>query len=275
MADDLTLILGPQSTGALHLNTFVRQAGGVLSKQGVRALPTRVSAPLLRRCIDTERPYRERKADFDREVSPRPAVLSALNLFGPPEAALARGAFFPNAEPVLGPVGKIIGHAQVVLVVDTLPRLFLAPGSERLEARVRGTGWETLYELGWTDLARVITDKMKAASLLVLTPRGMALRSGEVLERLFCPGITSVCDPHWLFRQAISETGHAVLDRLLEQGTPDEATLKEVYASFAIQPSLAEIEERLGIEKITATLLEQRFQEDLNAIAALPRTEVI
>lgn len=275
MADDLTLILGPQSTGALQLNTFVRQAGGVLAKHGIRALPTRVAAPLLRRCIDTERPYRERKADFEREIAPRPAVLSALNLFGPPEAALARGVFFPHAEPVLGPIGKIIEHSEVVLVVDTLPRLFLAPGSEKLEARVRGTGWETLYELGWADLARAITDKMKAARLLVLTPRGMALRSADVLERVFGNGITNHCDPHWLFRQAISETGHAVLDRLLEQGSPDAATFKELYASFALQPSLAEIEERLGVEKITAALLEQRFQEDLNAIAALPRTEVI
>lgn len=275
MADDLTLILGPQTAGALHLNTFVRQAGGVLAKHGVRALPTRVASPLLRRCIDTDRPYRDRKAEFDREVDPRPAVLSALNMFGPPESALARGEFFPHAEPVLGPIGKIAGHCQVVLMVDTLPRLFLAPGLERLEARVRATGWEVLYELGWADLARAITDRMKAAHLLVLTPRGMALRSPEVLERLFGPDITTITDPNWLFRQAVSETGHAVLDRLLQTETPDAATLKDLYASFAVHPSPEDIDRRLGIEKITSDLLDQRFQEDMDAIAALPRTEVI
>lgn len=275
MADQLTLVLGPQTTGALQLNTFVRQAGGVMAKHGVRTLPTRVAAPLLRRCIDTERPYRERKADFEREVASRPALLSALSVFGPPEMALAKGQFFPHAENVLGPIGKIAGHCEVVLVVDSLPRLFLASDSEKLEARVRATGWEQLYELGWADLARAITDKMKAARLLVLTPQGMALRSPEVLERLFGNGITSLADPLWLFRQAINETGHAVLDRLLGSGTPDPATLKELHGSFAVQPSQEEIERRLGIEKITAALLEQRFGEDLDAMAGLPRTEVI
>lgn len=275
MTGELTLILGPQSTGALHLNTFVRHAGSALASHGVRALPSRVASPLLRRCIDAERPYRERKADFDREVAPRPAVLSALNMFGPPETALARGVFFPHAEPVLGPIGKIAGHCQVVLVVDTLPRLFLAPGSDKLETRVRATGWEVLYELGWAGLARSITERMKAASLLILTPRGMALRSAEVLEKLFGPGITSISDPLWLFRQSVTETGHAVLDRLLETNTADAATLKDLYASFAVQPSLQDIEQKLGIEKITVALLDQRFQEDLDAMASLPRTEVI
>ncbi len=275
MADDLILILGPQSKGALQLNTFVRQAGGVLARHGVRALPTRVAAPLLRRSIDAERPYRERKANFDREVEPRPAVLSALNIFGPPEAALAKGGFFANVEPLLNPIGKIAGHSEVVLVIDSLPAFFLAPESERLEARVRATGWEVLYEMGWTDLARAINEKMKAARLLVLTPRGMALRSPEVLERLFGPDVLTVGDPFWLFRQAISETGHAVFDRLLQQGTPGPETIRELYESFAVRPGLDEIEERLGIEKITATLLEHRFQENLDAIAGLPRAEVI
>ena len=53
------------------------------------------------------------------------------------------------------------------------------------------------------------------------------------------------------------------------------ATLEELYTSFAEKPGLDEIETRLGIEKITVTLLENRLAEDLDAIAALPRTEVI
>ena len=176
---------------------------------------------------------------------------------------------------MLGLVGKIAGHCQVVLAVEPLPRLFLAAGSERLESRVRATGWEDLYELGWAELARSVVERMKAARLLVLTPGGMALRSQEVLERIFGDEITRVSDPNWLFRQAINATGIAVLDRLLETANPDAVTLKELYESFAVEPSVEEIETRLGIEKITATLMEQRFREDLDAIAGLPRTEVI
>ena len=180
MTGDLTLILGPQSTGALHLNTFVRHAGAKLAKLGLRALPTRSASPLLRRLMDSERPFRERRADFDRETVPRPAVLAALNVFGAPEAAYAKRAFFPKVDAVLGPVRKIAGPCTVVLGVEPLHHLFLASGSDRLEARVRAAGWEELYELGWADLARSVSDNMEGCRILVLTPRGMALRSREV-----------------------------------------------------------------------------------------------
>ena len=51
--------------------------------------------------------------------------------------------------------------------------------------------------------------------------------------------------------------------------------LGELYASFAVRPDPLEIRTRLGIEKITATLLDQRFADDMDAIRSLPRTEVI
>lgn len=275
MTSDLTLIFGPQSTGALHLNTFIRHAGSGLTKLGLRALPTRSASPLMRRLMDSERPFRERRADFDRETVPRPAVLAALNLFGPPDAAYAKRAFFPNFDATLGPIRKITGPSTVVLVVEPLHHLFLASGSERLEARVRTAGWETLYELGWADLVRSVSDKMEGCTILVLTPRGMALRSREVLERLFGDQVSTITDPYWLFRQSVSETGGAVLDRMLGSGTPDAAMLEDMYTSFALSPSPDVVEQRLGIEKITAMLLEQRFAEDLDAIAGLPRTEII
>ena len=275
MTGDLTLIFGPQSAGALHLNTFIRHAGKGLAKIGVRALPTRAASPLLRRLMTSERPFRERRADFDRETIPRPAVLSALNIFGPPEAAYAKRAFFPGVGESLGPIRKITGPCQVVLVIEPLHHLFLSSGSERLEARVRAAGWEDLFDLGWTDLARHVSDKMDGCDILVLTPRGMALRSGEVLERLFGDRVSTISDPFWLLRQFVSETGGAVLDRMVASGAPEDAVLEDLYTSFARSPSPEDIEQRLGIEKITVTLMEQRFAEDLDAIAGLPGTEII
>ena len=140
---------------------------------------------------------------------------------------------------------------------------------------MRATGWEVLYELSWAPLARSIVEKMKAAHLLVLTPEGMALRSPEVMDKLFGSEVMEPDHRNWLFRQSINETGLAVLDRLLETSDPDAETLRELYASFAILPNTQDVESRLGIEKITASLLDQRFREDLDAIAGLPRTEVI
>ena len=71
----------------------------------------------------------------------------------------------------------------------------------------------------------------------------------------------------------MTETGRAVLDRMTD--APGQSLFEELYDSFADRPSLADMFARLGIEKITAALLDQRYTEDLDAIAALPRAEVI
>ena len=84
-----------------------------------------------------------------------------------------------------------------------------------------------------------------------------------------------VPQPYILLRHLISETGHAVLDRMVERGTPDAETLTDLYQSFAVRPTLLDLRDRLGIDKTTAILLEQRFEEDLENIAKLPRVEVL
>ena len=103
----------------------------------------------------------------------------------------------------------------------------------------------------------------------------MALRSSEVLTRLFGPEGPPAEDPYWLLRQAMSETGNAVLERLLREGAVASKTLAELYGSFAVKPDVRDIEARLGIENITTTLMIQRFEEDLEAIAKFPRTEIL
>ncbi|MCV6594269.1 MAG: hypothetical protein OIF48_15050 [Silicimonas sp.] len=275
MAEALTLILGPQSTGGLLLNQFVREQGKALARAGVRALPLRRAAPLVRRMNDGARPFRDRKAEFLRETAQRPVVLTALNAFGPPDTAFLQGALYPGAEEILNPLGKMAGLCQAVLVIEPLPQFFLAPGVERLEARLRATPWEVLYEQNWVGLARQVLDRMKAASLLVLTPRGMALRSPEVLGRLFGAAAPDLAGPHWLLHQSVTETGQGVLERVLAQKAAPPEMLAEVYDAFARVPSRDDLQARLGIEKITAELLAQRFDEDCATLARLPRVEVI
>lgn len=275
MANDLTLLFGPQSKGAMTLNDYVRRHAKPLAKHGVHAVPTRFASPLLRRCQNVELPFEDRKSEFDTATVHPKVVLSGVNVFGPAEAMITKGVFLPDVGPGLRQLGKIAGACRVVLVVDPLPYVFSAPATEKISARVRPIGWEVLFEMGWSGVMSAVSDAMPKADILVLTSKGMAVRSAEVLSRLFGTEGPPVSDPHWLLRQAVSETGHAVLERLLEQGdiTPD--TLEKFYTSFVVKPTARDIEKRFGIEKITLTLMEQRFQEDLDAIAKMPRTEII
>ena len=272
MSTDLTLILGPQTKGALALNAFVREAGAALAAEGVHALPSRVASPLVRRLLDARIPAVDRQRALDKAAHARPAILAALNTLGSPEAALKNGAFFPDAEATLEGLAPFLGAARIVLIVERLPALFLASNSDRIEARARATSWEVLFEFGWARLARAITEAMPKAELLVLTPKGMGQSSAAVLKELFG---TVGGDPNWLLRALINETGRAVLDRMGKEEPAPAQTLSDLYTSFADQPSLDEMLKRLGIEKITSVLLDQRFEEDLAEIAALPRAEVV
>ena len=272
MPADLTLILGPQTRGAMALNDYIRETGGALSGEGVRVLPKRFAAPLIRQALDQSTPLQDRLAAFEDAVAPGPTVLSALTVLGRPEAALKNGTLFEGMDAVFEGLQPFAGTARFVLTVDRLPAFYLAQGSDRLEARVKATPWDVLYELGWARLAEALSQALPKAELLVVTPEGLARRPAAAMARIF--GVT-VGDPIRFLRAAMTETGRAVLDRMLASGVPEQATLDELSASFADTPSLSDIHDRLGIEKITAELLEQRYREDLATIAALPRAEVI
>lgn len=271
----LTLVIGPQTAMALSLNALVRTLRVRLRQAGLIALPSRVASPLLRRNLDPHLNISDRKADLAAQVATGPALLSAVSFLGAPQAGLHQGELFPDAEKALAGLGALVGPARVVLVVDSLPAFFLAAGSDVLEARVRRHDWETLYELGWADLAREIVAAVPECELLILSPRGAAVRSPETLERLFGPAASAVQNPYVFLKGAISETGVAVLNRTLEETTPDAAMLGDLYDSFAGRPDPTLVAERLGIDKLTMTLLDQRLAEDLEAIASLPGAEVI
>jgi len=275
MTSNLTLLFGPQSKGAMTLNDYVRRFTRPLAQHGVHAIPTRFASPLLRRCQNSELPLEDRQTEFETATARQPVILAGVNVFGPAEAMLTEGEFLPDVLPGLRQLGEIVGACQVVMAIDPLPHLLGAPVTQRLAARVRPIGWEALFEMGWTDVLSAISTTMPEADILVLTSKGMALQSEQVLTRLFGTAGPPMDDPYWLLRQAVSDTGHAVLERFLEEGSMTPETLEEFYTSFAVKPDLGDIETRLGIEKITTTLMVQRFEEDLEAIAKLPRTEII
>lgn len=270
----LTLLLGPQTRTALALNTTARLHRLELGKSGFRALPSRTATPALRKNLDPAKPAADRTRDFDAQAGAGPTFFSAVNFFGPPANCFGEGRLFPEAAPFLAGLGDLAAAARLVVAPDTLPALFLAAGSAPLSARVRETPWEELYELSWADLFQAVRAAMPRSEILVLTPNGAAVRSAEVLGLLFGPA-GSVMNPYALLDEAINVTGKAVLARMTAIGTPELSTLDELYDAFAVRPEPAELQAELGVEKITGALLDQRFDEDLDRIRALPGVTVI
>ena len=270
----LTILLGPHTGLSLGLNTIVRTERAALVAAGLDAMPSRIASPMLRRCLN-DRPAEERAAEFAKATANRPVFLSALNFFGPPQAGMLQREMFPNVEKSLAALAEIAPRARLVMCVDALPALFLAAGSEPLEARVLRTPWEVLYELSWAELAQEIKVALPDAELIVLTPESSGRNARTTLHRLFGTAAMTMSDPNALLRSVITETGHAVLDRLVAEGDASDAMLAELHASFARRPTQMECNQRLGIDKVTFALLEQRFAEDLAAIHALPGTRVL
>ena len=270
----LTLLLGPQTMVSLALNTLVREHRFAFGGKGMTVMPSRIASSLIRRCLDA-RPLKERQADLAAELPRKPAFLSAINFFGPPEAGLAKRELFPDAEAGLAGLAELAPGARIILAVDPLPEFFLAAGSDGLENRVRRTPWEDLYELGWADLVREVVEMLPESPVLVLTGRGAGAATGDVLARLFGNGVAALPETQPFMRQMIDRTGHAVLARMLERGPPDKAMLAEVFTSFVRTPTREDIAERLGIDKVTRALLDQRFAEDIEFIRAIPGVEVV
>lgn len=270
----LTLFLGPQTAASLALNDIFRDFRLQFAAAGTLVLPSRLASPLIRRCLD-DRPLAERRADLHAELPKRPALVSAVNFFGPPEAGLMRRELFPDAEVALAGLAELTTEARIVLAVDPLPAFFLAAGSEGLETRVRRTPWEDLYETGWADLVREVTLMLPGQEVIVLTGRGTGRATEDVLRRLLGPAVSALPTPHALLRRLISETGRAVLARMAEHELPEASRLAELHDSFAEPPSPEDIRDRLGIDKVTHVLLDQRFEEDLREMRAMDGVEVI
>ena len=271
---NLTLLLGPQSRLALAINALVRQQRGALGQGGLNAMPARLAQPLMRRNLDPSQPLDARREAFSEDTE-GPTFLSAVSFLGPPPVSLGERELLPEAEHWLAALGELSPRSHLVLSIDRLPDFFIATGSAPLEHRVRATPWETLYELSWSDLIDEILVALPDCKLSVLTPDIAPVRSPETLKLLFGEAADSLPDSYALLRSMISPTGHVVLDRILAEGKPKIATLEELRASFGSIATREEIHERLGMDKLTQTLLNQRYEEDVEAIAEMAGVEVL
>ncbi|CAN0591181.1 unnamed protein product, partial [Ectocarpus sp. 12 AP-2014] len=241
---------------------------------GLRTLPARLSQPLMRRHLDPEEALDARREAFSKDIEGT-TFLSAVSFLGPPPVSLGERELLPEAERWLAALGELSPSSHIILTIDRLPAFFMAAGSAPLERRVRSTPWEVLYELSWSDLIGEILVALPDCKLSVLTPGLAAVRSPETLKLLFGDAADALPDPYVLLRAVISETGHVVLDRLLAEGTPSITTLEDLSTSLSTVPTAEMIHERLGMDKLTQTLLNQRFEEDLEVIGEMAGIEVL
>lgn len=265
----LTILLGPQTPLSLGLNAIARDHAHALARFGLNALPSRFASPILRHAID-DRPVDVRRIEFLDALPKLPAFLSAVNFFGPPHEGLAKHEMFPRAEQSLARLAEVAPQMRVCLCVDTLPAFFMTAASDILEARVQNTPWETLFELSWADLALEIKAALPGCELLVLTPR--AAYHPDTLPVL---GAGALPDQRLLLRALVTETGRAVLDRMVPAQVDDISVLSDLYVSFRAVASPVDVETRLGLDKITQALLEQRLEEDIARMKTLPGVQVI
>lgn len=264
----LTVLLGPHTSLSLALNAMARDYKNVLAKAGLNTLPSRFASPILRHAID-DRPLDLRKLEFFESLPKLPAFLSAVNFFGPPHEGLAKREMFPRAEQSLARLSEVAPDMRICICIDTLPAFFLAASSEVLETRVQSTPWEVLFELSWADLVVEVQNAMPGSKILVLAPKAAA--RPETLKVLGAEGLPYM----HLLRSQISDTGQAVLDRMASDQTADDKLLAELFGSFAMRPSTSEIKERLGLDKVTQLLMEQRFDEDIATLQAMSGVRVL
>lgn len=272
---DLTVFIGPQSRHGLAVNLAVRDHRPAMIRAGLNAHPTRLASPALRSLVDPAKTLAERRASFDALAAEGPSFYSALNFLGAPQKGFRHSELFPEAESQLGGLAEVAGDRRFRLIIapDALPELFLAANSDVLEERVRKTGWEHLYEIGWADLIVETHEALPGAEILVLTHPGTALGGDAFMRRLFGPAAGET-NQRLFLRECLNETGKAVLDRMGEGAAPEDLQ-HELYRSFADRADAALCHERLGMDRLTRKLLLQRFDEDIAFIATLDRVEVI
>jgi hypothetical protein len=234
-----------------------------------------VASPALRALADPNATLADRRSAFDALSDPKPAFYAAINFLGAPQRGLVGTQLFPEAASQLGALAEIAAEAafRLVFAPDNLPDLFLAAGSGALEARVRETPWEQLYEIGWARLIADTHDAFPAAEIIVLTHSGTALGGEGLAHTLFGPAAEAV-DPRLFLRASLNVTGQAVLDRM-GAGMPPDEVARDLYRSFADRADPALCRERLGMDRLTRNLLMQRYDEDIERIAALEGVEVI
>ncbi len=274
----VTLLVGPQTRLARALNNVVRTRRAAIAAAGVMAVPNRIATRTLRAVTAGDVTDDERRALLASALSlddGRPVFLSAINLLGAPTAAYRQQELFPNAERMITDratsLSKMI--SRVVVTVEPLHHFLLSLSSPTLHNRVATAPWEALYEISWSDLIAEICEAFPSSRVWVVTPEAAFVGAEMMLSEMLGAAATAI-DPTILQRCHLTSEGKAALEKALASGKPRAEKLEGIIAAHRDTPDPGELETRMGIDKLTSTLLDQRFLEDLREIEALPRVRL-
>jgi len=278
-ASHVTLLVGPQTRLARSLNDAVRARRTAIAAAGVTAIPNRIAMRALRAAAVEMISDDERRTSLATSFNlrdGRPVFLSAINLLGSPTAAYRRHELFPNAERMLADQSPVLSTmvSRVVVTIEPLHHFLLSLRSPTLHRRVADSSWEALYDLGWSDLVSKLSEAFPSSRVLVATPDAAFVGARAALSELFGAAGAKI-DPGLLQRPLLTPTGQAALAKIRETQEPAPDILEGLFAAFRDTPDPAELEARMGIDKLTSTLLDQRFHEDLHEIERLPNVRLL
>ena len=275
----VTLLVGPQTRLAIALNDAIRTHRAAIASAGVKAFPNRIATRALRAATVDDLTDDERREILVSTLllnDDRPVFLSAINLLGAPTAAYRRQELFPSAERKItgpgSPISKIV--ERVVLTIEPLHHFLMSLKTPTLHERVAAAPWEALYELSWSDLVAEISEAFPTSQLMIVTPDAAFVGAKAMLSELL--GAASIAvDPKHLQRPHLTPDGQVAFDRICATQEPDAEKLERLFTACRTVPDQAELESQLGIDKLTSTLLDQRYREDLDLIEAMPRVRLL
>ena len=261
---DVTLLVGPQTRLACALNDVVRTSGADIAAAGVTALPNRIAAPAIRAATAADFSDDERHGSLASALclgDGHPVFLSAISLLGAPAAAYRGQELFPDA-------------ARLVVTIEPLHHFLFSLASPTLHQRVADSPWEALFEISWSDLIAELSEAFPSRQVLVLTPDAAFAGARTLLSEFFGAAGTTI-DPAILQKQHLTPDGQAALTMIRAAGEPEPDILEELLAAYRATPDPGHLEARTGIDKLTSTLLDQRFLEDLSDLDALPNVRLL
>lgn len=244
-----TLFVGAPTRLGHALNDFVRLHGAVLRASGAETRPNRLVTRALRSAMGGTDGGAALDAVLHVPTDTR-LFLSAIHALGRPSTALRKSELFPEAERMLGGAAKVLGSRidRVVLAVEPVHYLFMTVGQDAVNERVRETRWEVLYDVSWADLAAEVVAGFPDAEVVVLTPFAVTDGAGPLLHLLFgSAGFALAGEP----------AGEGLLSAARTSYEPDD------------------IKDKIGIDHVTLDLLQQRFNEDMNAMADMGDVRVM
>ncbi|MGI9395486.1 MAG: hypothetical protein ACR2OY_12625 [Boseongicola sp.] len=275
----VTLLIGPQTRLSDALNNTVRQYGDFIADAGVTAITNRIAGSTLRAAAAENLSDGERQATLESGLSlkdGRPVFLSVINFLGPPTDAFRQQELFPNSGRTVSGVGPAFSTmvSRVVVTIEPLHHFLLSLPSPTLHERIAKSRWEVLYELKWSDLVLELCEAFPLSRVLVVTPDAAFFGAKTVLSELFGTAGCEI-DPILLQRPRLMLDGQAALAQLHATNDLGPDILEKLFAAHRDTPDPAQLETRIGIDKATSKLLDQRFLEDLHDIEQLPNAHLL